>query len=398
MLWGAYKATVGDKNAFLVWSAISRKHDGFTWMRQVTSQVFVPIVTNPGTPVETPISSVQSVGMRARRYLGIHDLCCAGARDAADDGAMVVKVFEDALGAIQIANKYPDKLVIHRKYFTHAPSPDDLVRQHGIDPNSPSNTTRIFIEGPNESDSPGFAQEPDDIARQAAYEAEMMRLVERGAPNSRVLGFCKAHGNPDFTRPEICEAVRTHYAPLYNSGKLWIGLHNYFLSPPSNPKNFRFYDPIWFERRADFLFTKCGFDPNIRHILPSESGGECGQGGMKWAGFTQDEFESWARYYISVMSAPITVNGKQYESPYVGSTLFQRRGSLQNRWQGYEVEDYYGVIKKLWSENGPEKRSTLERIASTELLHFGNAPDARYTPRPKAFERGSVSKTKWRLL
>lgn len=387
--WGRHLVQcVGTEFKFSVWSAISRNAPKFSWM---TSQVNVPIVVTP--PVVTPpngmdgpwpaIPASETRAEKARRYLGVHDLCCAGASDAADHGCDVVKVFEDATGAIQLAQKYPKKLVIHRKYFVHAPSPEELVAQHGIDPNVPNqNHIRILIEAMNESDSPGFATGPDDIRRQFAYESRMVELIERAAPNSRVLGFNKSHGTPNFLDPEVVKAIKETYAPLYNQGRIWIGLHNYWKAGDKDPKDFKFYDPIWFERRADWLFTHCGFDPKIRHILPSEAGGESWQGGMAHVGFSESEYDAWADYYMDVMDRPIVVNGVSYPSPYRGSTQFQYRGAQHNRWVGYEITQYMNTLRRRWA--GVNTRG-LEHVMkrSVDLLHGGNEPDPNYVPAPK---------------
>ena len=50
----------------------------------------------------------------------------AKARDAIDNGARAVMVFEGATLAHQLSLAYPDAIIMHRKYFQHAPSPRDM--------------------------------------------------------------------------------------------------------------------------------------------------------------------------------------------------------------------------------------------------------------------------------
>jgi hypothetical protein len=130
-----------------------------------------------------------------------------------------------------------------------------------------------------------------------------------------------------------------------------MDLHNYSKSNPKNPKDYRYYAPIWFERRWEFLFTKCGFNPAVRGIVSSEAGIEAGAGGFKWAGFTAQEFEEWCRYYATLQTTPLIIQGTPYPSPFIASTLFQwgDTNSGSGGWAGYSLDDYVPSLEKFWS-------------------------------------------------
>lgn len=359
-LWARYFLEGGDLQLAEAWSCVRRLRDGMTWLKPVDEIIIRP--------------SEETFAQKARRIIGIHDLCCGGAADSARIGASVVKVFNDATGAAQVAEAYPGALVVHRRYFTQPISARDLLAQHGIDPSGVNHKLRILVETHNENDINGFGTSVEEIRRRAAYAREMLALMSKAAPNCMLLDLNVAHGTPDITKPEICKVLRDEYAPLYNSGRLWVGQHNYFKSDPNNPKNYRFYGHEWFDTRWRWFFTHCGFDPRIRHILPSESGGECGHGGMKWAGFSHEEMFDWIKYQVAIQTEPIVVDNKVYPSPVAGCTIFQRRGVRFNSWGGYEMEDYMSVVERAYNYVPPRDGEATDVTTSMRKAPKGYVP------------------------
>jgi murein DD-endopeptidase MepM/ murein hydrolase activator NlpD len=286
-----------------------------------------------------------------RKLLGVHELANAGrARDALVMGARCVMVFEDALGAMQMADAYRDAIVMHRKYFTVPLSPRDLLAQHGIDPNGTSQS-RAWYRGYNENDvGGGYDSSPSGIRKRAEFDLECAALLRRAAPNAVWVAGGWAHGNPDITNADVCAALRDGYSAAYNRGEIAFDLHNYSKSNPNNPKDYRYYAPEWFERRWEHLFTKCGFDPRVRRIVSSEGGIEAGAGGFRWAGFTQSEFDEWMRYMLNVLSQPIVVGGVTNASPFVGMTIFQWGNNHNGAggWWGYGLDEYVSRLKAAY--------------------------------------------------
>lgn len=335
----------------------------------------------PATPT-TP-SQPAPVAATPAAILGVHELGQAGmAREALQRGAGAVMVFEDALGAAQMSVAFPDRIVMHRKYFKYAFSPAEILAQHGIDPNGVS-ASRAWYRGLNENDVDGFDSSPDGIRKRAAWDIECAKLLKRAAPNARWVAGGWAHGNPDFTNQAVCDAMRDGYAAAYNAGLILFDLHNYSKSDPNNPKNFRFYAPVWFERRWQFLFEKCGFDPKVRGIVASEAGIEAGAGGFRWAGFTPAEFAAWCAYALKVQTQPLVIAGVSYPSPFLCGTIFQwgNNYSGSGGWYGYGLDEYISTLESAWAGQLPAEKS----LAGVELSE-GAQPPVDYAPPAKNFD------------
>lgn len=333
-----------------------------------SSQFMKPAIAPPVEPA--PINAPAS------KLVGVHELSGAGkARAALQAGCRAVMCFEDALGAAQLSLAYPDAVVMHRKDFRYPLAPRDLLSQHGINPDQVSNS-RAWYRGANENDVATWDSSVEGIRRRAAFDVECATLLKRAAPNARWVAGGFAHGNPDFTQASICDVIREVYAPAYNAGLIAFDIHSYSKSDPSNPKNYKYYAPIWFERRWQFLFEKCGFDPNIRAIVSSETGGECGHGGFNWAGFTPEEFAGWCMYYRDVQQQPLNIGGKLYPSPFVAGTLFQWGNTYAGPggWLGYALDAYIPTLQRAWANQLPAAK--MVRISANGIgMHEGEQPE-----------------------
>ncbi len=117
--------------------------------------------------------------------------------------------------------------------------------------------------GVNECDQQpgGCGSDPNKIAQRANYERDFLARAKAINPNCTVVAGGWSYGTPDFTRADVCDAIRTHYAPNYNSGAWKINVHLYSpdLAHIDNPAEWK-----WYERRWEWLFTHCGFDPARR--------------------------------------------------------------------------------------------------------------------------------------
>jgi len=345
----------------------------------IRADQFEPIIATP--PPTTP--STPTAAVDARYILGIHELGGKGkASEALAMNAKAVGVFNNAVGAMQLADKYTDAIVWHRIYHTAAISADELLAQHGINVNETSRS-RAFYRGRNESDVPGYGSTVDGIKRRAEFDVEMATKLRRSAPNATYIAGGFAHGNPDFTNKDICDAIKTYYAPHYNSGLFWFDIHNYDKSAPGNPKDFKYYAPIWFPCRWQFLFTHCGFDPRIKAVCSTEDGVEAGAGGMRWAGFTSAEFRAWAAYRLKVVTQRLTMpDGKQYDSQYRFGTGFQwgDENNGSGGWWGYGLSPYIPELQAAYRGEIVAERA-LEPV---NLLEGALAP-VGYHPPAKAF-------------
>jgi hypothetical protein len=340
-----------------------------------------PVVTPPSSdPIAARVDAAP-----ARYLLGIHELCCNGVSDAHSAGARALMVFNNATGAYQQAAADPGSIVMSRIYFNQPISPAELLRQHGINPSQRSDS-RAWYRGVNEFDVPGYGGNVDDIKRRADFDAEAATILKTAAPNARWVGGGLPHGNYNFNKAEICDAVERHYAPHYNSRLLGaFDMHNYPKTEVAAPKDYRVYAPIWLARRADFLFTHCGFDPRIRRIVSSEYGIEGPNGGIAHLGFTHEEFAGFCDWTLDVMTAPLVMpDGKVYPSPYIAQTFFQLYGKQQGRWQGYEMAGYMPVLRDFYARG---KRRNLRNLVPLFELTAGGKPEfVDYVPPMKAME------------
>lgn len=342
----------------------------------------VPVTPPTPAPVDPIAARVDAAP--ARYLLGIHELCCNGVQHSFDAGCMAGMVYNNATGAIQLADASAERIVMARIYFKEPIAPRELLKQHGINPDATTGT-RAWLRGINEYDVKGYGGSVEDIYRRAAFDRECATLLRKAAPNAGWVAGGLPHGNYDFTKPEICAAVRDAYAADYNSGLYAaFDIHNYPKTDVDAPKNFRKYAPIWYARRADFLFTHCGFDPNRRRIVSSEYGIEGPNGGLTHQGFNHTEFLDFCEWTLEVMTAPLVMpDGKQYPSPYIAQTFFQLYGEQQGRWQGYEMNGYMPVLRELWKRG--TKRATLRSAAPVDLFD-GATPPEDYAPARKEME------------
>jgi len=368
--WYAFDAKVGG-------AQIKQASDEKTPMRfYVRSDGFTTntVSTTPAPSTPAPVKLQPAASL-----LGVHELSGQGrAKKSLELGARAVMCFEDALGAAQLSLAYPDAIVMHRKDFRHPLPARELLGAHGIDPNQVSNS-RAWYRGANENDVETWGSDVESIRRRAAFDIECATLLKRAAPNAKWVAGGFAHGCPDFTNQAICDVIREVYAPAYNAGLIAFDIHSYSKCDPGNPKNYRFYAPIWFERRWEFLFTKCGFDPTARNIVSTETGGECGAGGFNWAGFTPDEFRAWCAFYLKVQQQSLLVNGRSYPSPFLAATLFQWGNTYggSGGWLGYALDNYIGTLQSAWAGQLPaEKALEMDEIA----LYAGEMPAYEVPP------------------
>lgn len=332
------------------------------WYRVVGESFWVnaDYVSLATTQDETPSSA---------RLLGVHELKPGFARRAIASGAKAVTVFNDAAEARTLSLENPDVIVGHRIYFTSLPDPKDMLSRHAIDSTS---RNKVWAHGINEYDVPGFGGSPQEILRRAAWDTECAKRLKDLNPDAHWVAGGFPHGCPDFTKPEICDAIRTGYADGYNNDLFdAFNIHNYTKAGPGGPSDFTYYGMEWFETRALMLITKCGFRPDKAGLMAKEAGGELGGGGFKWANYTGSMFTAWATRYVLGMSAPLTYNGTVYSSPFLCSTLFQSgdTGFGNGEWGGYSIADYQDILRQLYITGVAAPREIYQPFGGAEPKH-----------------------------
>jgi len=303
---------------------------------------------------ETPISS--SIGYMSLDYLknisppeppvvdtpkqklGVHCISdYTAANFAAENGCSIITVLDNKDSARNLKNRYPNTDVIYRAWINFNPSVEQTINALAIAPNDPP---FIFV-GRNENDN-GINDDYDGLRQRAEYDREVALAVKRLSPNSSYLAGSFSRGSVDITNPRIVEALKGFYAPLYNNGLFGWDWHNYTKNTQLGS-----IDSKWFETRYEWLFTICGFNPNIKNVWASETGVDIdGVGGFNQLDWTDAQFENWIIYYNALVSKPLIINGKTYSSPYRAGTIYQYGENTS--WKGYDTRRYTSVLKKYW--------------------------------------------------
>ena len=313
-----------------------------------------PIETATPTPiptiVPTPLPTIAvDDAIRFGYKLGVNCVddydVRSGANYAATLGAPVIVVYISKSAAVELKQRYPRTMVVYRPFLNDVGNNlAELIKRLELSPGDPA----MFYLGHNENEI-GIDLSPDGIRARAAFDIQVAQHLKDRQPNSIYLAGSFAHGTPDFTNPEVCRAIKESYAPAYNRGLLWMDLHNYTLGrrfPTHPPAGAGIVDTIWYERRWQWLFTNCGFDPTVRHIVASETGVEAGSGGFASAGYSEAQLTDWLIDYRRTQLTPLMVNGRAYPSPFRFGALFQFGNN--SRWHGYDLRSFESALVTEW--------------------------------------------------
>ena len=289
----------------------------------------------PPVPVVSPAPPVSFVTGPAAR-LGYNVLFNGQAgMEAYNDGCRFFLVMNDTDGANALAAK-GDCTVLYRQYWDHAPSVDEAVnalsgRLHPA----------VIRTGINECEHINGS----DISWHAQFDIAVATRLQSMNPAYRYAAGTFSMGTPDFTNSSICDAIRQHYALAYNTGLIWWDQHLY---SPTLEHIHQDDQLIWYERRWEFLFTQCGFHPDVRHIVSGECGLDVsGTGGFMASGATNDQVVAYCRRWREVQSRAVVINGQSFASPVVGGALFQLgdSGTAPGHWGGYDLQGYRAAIR-----------------------------------------------------
>lgn len=254
---------------------------------------------------------------------------------AARDGCRAFTVIDDFTGAGQVydAAPGPDMYVIARRTgFRRGVSAQDIV--NGLE--GAWNKNLIYM-GVNEGDAEG--QDGEDLRVRLRRDVEVARLIKNGS-GARYVAGTFSMGCPDFTSQSTCDIIRAELAPAYNAGLIWLDLHPYAPVPShiNEPDSW-----IWFIRRWEFFFTKCGLDPRVRNVVFSECGlDEGGVGGFVGHNYSVEQFRDFFKKYRAAQEKDIIVNGVAYPSPIRAGAYFQRASAA---WGSYEMASFVDVMK-----------------------------------------------------
>jgi len=264
-------------------------------------------------------------------------------RQAFQDGCRYALIIDDFGLAGDLARDYPGATVMARRWFEKGQNVTNV--QQALDALEGATHPNVVYTLWNEGDS------GRSITAQAKLEIDLAREIKRRS-GARFAAGTHAMGNPDFTKPEVCAEIRDAYSAAYNGGEIAFDMHLY---SPDMMHIWQDNGLIWYERRWEFLFTRCGFDPRVRAIYCGETGvDQGGVGGFPAHGASGADVARWVRRNAEVQQRPLIVNGVSYPSPAIGGALFQLgdRGEQPGGWAGYNVEYALPDLRPIWAGGG----------------------------------------------
>lgn len=304
-----------------------------------TGYMYAPML-DFGSEQPTPTTPTTPTTATTTIKLGVHTMTNGRGIAEADLGCKFVMCLNNFDVAGQIKQKHADAVVMVRRYFGNTvPSPTDALQALG------GGTNPGFVyTGLNEADALG--QDGANLRKRAVFDLELARMIQKISGATYAAGTFSV-GTPDFTSQETCDIMREMYAPYYNNGLLKLDMHLY---SPNMAHIDNEADTIWFERRWEFLFTRCGFDPTVKGIYCSETGvDEFGRGGFPGHGASDADFKHWCEKFIALQQKPLVVNGKSYPSPFVGAAIYQLGGNGDPRWDPYEIANYLLALRSFYN-------------------------------------------------
>ncbi|CAB4147558.1 hypothetical protein UFOVP505_36 [uncultured Caudovirales phage] len=264
-------------------------------------------------------------------------------RQAFADGCRYGMIIDDFGLAGDLSRDYPGATVMARRWFENGRNVTTV--KQALDALEGATHPGVVYTLWNEGDS------GRSIAAQAKVEIDLALEIKRISGADFAAGT-HAMGNPDFTKPSVCAEIRDAYAAAYNAGVIKFDMHLY---SPNMMNIWQDADLIWYERRWEFLFTKCGFDPRVRAIYCGETGvDQGGVGGFPAHGASAADVARWVRRNAEVQQRPVVVNGVSYPSPIVGCALFQLgdRNTGPGGWAGFNVEYALPELRQIWGAGG----------------------------------------------
>jgi hypothetical protein len=316
---------------------------------------FLDLPKSNGAATQSPVAPIPiSTSSAAPFRLGLNVLGNTGlAQQEAALGCRYFLCLNDIAGATALKRAFPDAMVMARRFFQHGslPSADQIIDglAGATDPN-------LIYTGINEADQIG--QDGDALRRRALLDLEVARRIRQNSGAVYAAGTFSV-GCPDFTNPETCQIIREIYAPAYNAGLIAFDMHLYAPNPQHVDKPDEW---LWYARRWEFLFTKCGFDPKVHAIYCSETGiDQSGPGGFRGHGISHEHFRDWCAKYIALQRAPLAVDGVRYSSPILGGAIFQLGGNGDPKWNSYDVNDYLPALRDFYAvSKGLEQAKGLD--------------------------------------
>lgn len=320
-----------------------------------------PSVTKTVAILVTPAP----VPTRGRAGLGVHVLANGHSDDEANHpsaygyawqrGCRVFTIMNDQDAAAQYATGDPRKwtpdsnypFIMYRQYHDTNPwSAQQMIDQLGGLLAKGNNNVVITLANEWDNGIEGASSTKAGMKKFCQWTIDCLnKLKARGFTN--VAWLTSSMGTPEFLSDDVCGVIKDMIAPLWNSGELfWTDMHLY------SPNKQHIQDDsglIWYERRWEFLYTKCGFSPTAPgFIVSSETGlDEGGIGGYNAHGMSRDEVLAHCTRQLQVQQAPLVVNNVSYPSPFKAGTIYTGYDDDPKWGWGFGVKRYEPLVWRL---------------------------------------------------
>lgn len=306
----------------------------------------VVVVTPPTPPVVTP-----PLQKTTKPKISVNILANGQKADlAVAQGMKHLHVsFNDGL-AVRIKRDNPGMSVSHRALFYdgHLPSVSEFKDKHGY----ALTCEGMDIFGVNEGEQIGYGAE--EIMKRAQWDRQMWKLCKDNGTNFVGAGF--GMGCPNIVVPEIRDALRKWYAPLFNEG-MDFNQHLYAGNDHSGiPIKQEIYNTNtqqitwdgktvvvpqtwWLSQRTRMYVAFCEFDGSKAKFKCDEMGVD-NPGPFSDFGYTDEEIADFLLKFQSLHSEPMP-DGGEYHLDF--GAVFQ--SGDPGRWRAFEISGAYPTLK-----------------------------------------------------
>jgi len=257
--------------------------------------------------------------------------------DAYPLGCRWFVICDGNLAAVQMAQRYPEAMIIYRRVVMPRVDVNTVVQLLEINKNFKYPSNLIFTCF-NEADN-GIDQNGEDLKYRLTIDRQLNKICRDVGAKYAFGSF--SMGTPPIEKPDTAAIFRDYATPMYNEEGAYYDGHWY-----SPFKSYHASDPQWHSTRWRKAFDPAiGFNPAIRRVIGTEGGSDRGSfGGFVGQSTTEAEFEQWCVDHQYDQGQPIQVNGQWYPSPLIAVCLYQ--GGNVPQWASFDTRKFWGILQK----------------------------------------------------
>lgn len=312
---------------FVVYNKAGQRIDALASVIKYNGIQYLAVASDP--PVVPP-NAPPALGLNTIYYHRTVD-------DAYPLGCRWFVICDGNLAAVQMAQRYPDAMIIYRRVVMPRVDVNMAVQLLEINKNfkyPPNLIFTCFNEADNDIDQQG-----EDLKYRLTIDRQLNKICRDAGAKYAFGSF--SMGTPPIETDATAAIFRDYATPMYNEEGAYYDGHWY-----SPLKGYKDTDPQWHSARWRKAFDpKIGFNPAIRRVIGTEGGSDRGSfGGFVGQSTTEAEFEQWCIDHQADQGQPIEVGGKLYPSPLIAVCLYQ--GGFVPQWSSFDTRKYWGILQK----------------------------------------------------